>query len=112
MEKILTGEDVLLIKKTNLVREYKSETEGFKGKKYRVFAYGDHAFAVHVDDDFNEDFKNGDIQKVMLTVSDEGWSLANHVTWKRANAQKRNQTVYDAITVENLAKLSLEETIA
>ena len=111
-QKILSGEDVLLIKKTNVVRPYQSEKEGFKGKNYRVYAFGDKAFAVHEEDDFNEDFRNGDIQKVMLTVSDEGWSLANHVTWKRANAQKRNQTIHDAITVENLTKLNLEETIA
>ncbi len=111
-EKILSGEVVLLIKKTTLVREYKSETEGFKGKTYRVYAFGDKAFAVHEDDDFNKDFKNGDVQKVMITVTEEGWSLANHVTWKRANAQKMNQTLYDAITVDNLTKLNLEETIA
>jgi hypothetical protein len=100
MEKILTGEDVLLIKKTARVKKYNSETEGFKGKSYRIYAYGDKAFIVHEDDDFHQDFANGDIQKVMLTVSDEGLSLANHVTWKRANAQKMNQTKYDSISVD------------
>ena len=103
MEKMLTGEQVLLIKKTNLVRKYKSETEGFAGKSYRIYAFGDEAFAVHEDDDFHTDFDNGNIKDVMITVTDEGWSLANHLTWNRAIAQKKHQIVYDAISVENLS---------
>ena len=99
--KTITGEDVLLIKRTNLVRQYNSETEGFKGKSYRIYAYGDKAFAVHEDDAFHADFNSGDIQKILVTESNEGWSLANHVTWTRANAQKRNQVYNDSITVEN-----------
>lgn len=102
MERKLEGEDVLMIKKTNLVRNYKSETEGFVGKKYRIYAFGDEAFTVHEDDDFNQDFDDGNIKSVLITVTDEGWSLANHLTWNRAIAQKKHQIVYDAISVENL----------
>ena len=113
-EKIITGEDVLLIKKTNLLRAYKSETEGFKGKSYRIYAFGDNAFAVHEDDDFHNEFTNGGLKTIMLTVTDEGWSLANCVTWKQANAQRKNQVVFDSITVENFVRstvASLEETV-
>ena len=102
-ERKLEGEDVLMIKKTNLVRNYKSETEGFVGKKYRIYAFGDEAFTVHEDDDFNQDFEDGNIKSVLITVTDEGWSLANHLTWNRAIAQKKHQIVYDAISVENLS---------
>lgn len=102
MEKILTGEDVLLIKKTSLVRKYSSETEGFKDKTYRIYAIADKGFAVHEDDDFHQDLKNGNVQKVLLTVDEKGQlSLANYVTWQKANAQKRNQVEYDSITVES-----------
>ena len=102
MEKntILQGDDVLLIKKTSLKRKYQTETEGFKDKYYLIYAYGDKAFAVHEDDQFNEDFAKGDIQKVMVVESAEGWSLSNHISWTRANAQKRNQAMNEAITVE------------
>lgn len=101
-EKVLTGEDVLMIKRTNLTREYKSETEGFKGKKYRIYAFGDEAFAVHEDDAFHKDFEAGNIKSVMITVTEDGWSLANHLTWNRAIAQKKHQLVFDNITVENI----------
>lgn len=102
MERVIIGEDVLLIKKTNLVRAYNSEKEGFKGKNYRIYAFGKDAFAVHEDDDFNEDLKSGNVQKVVLQVNDEGQlSLSNHVSWTKANAQKKNQVIHDSITVEN-----------
>ena len=99
--KTITGEDVLLIKRTNLVREYTSAKEGYEGKTYRIYAYGDKAFAVHEDDAFHADFTNGDIQKIMVTESEQGWSLANHVTWTRANAFKKAQVYNESITVEN-----------
>jgi hypothetical protein len=102
MERKLEGEDVLMIKRTNLVRDYKSTTEGFAGKKYRIYAFGDEAFAVHEDDGFNKDFADGNVKSVLITVTDEGWSLANHLTWNRAIAQKKHQITYDAITVENV----------
>ena len=101
----LVGEDVLKIKRTNLVRSYQSESEGFKGKSYRIYAFGDKAFAVHEDDDFHEDYKNGDVKSIDLTVSDEGWSLSSYITWKRANAMKLNQAKHDSITPE-MFKLS------
>lgn len=99
--KTITGEDVLMIKRTNIVRQYNSETENFKGKSYRVYAFGDKAFAVHEDDAFHADFDKGDIQKIMVTESTDGWSLANHVTWTRANAFKKAQVYNESITVEN-----------
>ena len=102
MERKLEGEDVLMIKRTNLVRDYKSETKGFAGKKYHIYAFGDEAFAVHEDDEFNKDFADGNIKKVMITVTEDGWSLANHLTWNRAIAQKKHQIVFDSITVESV----------
>lgn len=108
MERKLEGEDVLMIKKTNLVRDYKSETEGFKGKQYRIYAFGDDAFAVHTDDEFNQDFADGNVKSVLINVTDDGWSLANHLTWNRALAQKKHQIVFDAISVENI-KVSIAD---
>ena len=96
------GEDILLIKKTNIVRAYKDDaSEGFKDKSYRIYAFGENAFAVHEDDSFHQDFEEGNIQKILMTVDKEGWSLANHVTFARAIGQKRNQVVLDSITVAN-----------
>lgn len=103
MEKILTGDDVLLVKKTSIVRNYKDDAkEGFKGKTYRVYAFGDKAFTVHQDDAFHADFDKGNISKIMLTVDDQQQlSLANYISWTRAIGQKRNQVALDSISVEN-----------
>lgn len=102
----ITGEDVLMVKKTNTVREYKSETEGYKGFKYRVYALGDKAFAVHENDDFHKAFEAGNIQKIEVVVTDEGWSLSNFVTWTQANNFKLNQMRNEAITVDYIKKAS------
>ena len=101
-KRILTGAEIDLIKKTNIVRDYKADAkDSFKGKKYRIYAFGEDAFSVHEDDDFNQDFKDGNVKDVLITMSSEGWSFSTHVTWTRANATKRNQAIYDSITVEN-----------
>ena len=97
----ITGQDVLKIKKTNLVRPYKSETEGFKGKNYRIYALGDQAFAVHEEDDFHQDIKDGDVKLIDITVTDDGWSLNNYVTWTKANAFKEKEMKFESITAEN-----------
>lgn len=112
-ERILTGEEVLMIVKTIITRAYKSETEGFKGKSYQIYAFGANAFAVHEDSEFHKDFADGNIKSVMLTVTEDGWSLANHLTWNRAIAQKKHQVVFDSISVENLkvSVASLENAI-
>jgi hypothetical protein len=101
-ERTLEGDDVLMIKRTTLKRDYKSTTEGFAGKQYRIYALGAEAFAVHEDDSFNEDFEKGNIKSVKIIVTEDGWSLANHVNWDRAIGQKKHQMVYDSITVENV----------
>lgn len=99
---ILQGTDIDLVKKTVIVRKYKDgSADGFNGKSYRLYAFGEKAFAVHEDDSFHQDFADGNIQRMLITVSPEGWSLSNHVTWTRANATKRNQAIHDSITVEN-----------
>ena len=95
----ITGQDVLLVKKTNTVREYKSEKENYKGKKYRVYAFGGKGFAVHEDDSFIQDLDKGDVQRILLTVTEEGYQLENYVSWTKANAHKLNQVKHDAITV-------------
>lgn len=97
----IIGQDILLVKKTNLVKAYQSETEGFKGFNYRIFAYGDKAFAVHENDDFIKDLDAGNIQRIMVTVTDQGYSLDNYVTWAKAKAHKLNEMEFDSITVEN-----------
>jgi len=97
----ITGQDVLKIKKTNLVRAYKSESEGFKGMNYRIYALGEQAFAVHEEDDFHQDLKNGDVKLIDINVTDDGWSLNNYVTWTKANAFKAKEMEHESITVEN-----------
>ena len=99
--KIIEGEDVLFVKKTNLVRNYNSETEGFKGKTYRIYAFGTKGFAVHQDDDFHADLQKGDVKKIMLVDTAEGYSLGNYITWTKATAQKNNQAKFDSITADN-----------
>jgi len=99
---VLAGEDVLFIKRTNLVREYQTETVGFKGKKYRIFAFGDRAFAVHEDDNFEKDLEEGNVAQVMITVNDEGqWSLANYITWSKKVNQRKHAVEFESITVDN-----------
>jgi hypothetical protein len=97
----ITGQDILLIKKTNLVRAYRSESEGFKGKNYRIYTVNNKAFAVHEDDSFITDLDKGDVSKVMITVTDEGYSLENYISWTKANAFKMKEIENEAITVEN-----------
>lgn len=107
MEKILTGKEVLMIKATRVVRDYQSETEGFKGKKYRVFASGTNAFAVHEDEEseFTTGLKaSGDSQiaEVQFALNDEGqYSLVNWLTWGQLNSLKENEVKNESITVEN-----------
>ena len=80
----LNIDDVLKIKKTAIVREYNSETPGFKGKSYNIYAFRDKAFAVHQDDQFQKDFEQGNIFSCELEDSDEGLSLLNHTTVQQA----------------------------
>lgn len=93
--------EVLDIVKTNIVRQYNSETEGFKGKSYRLYALGDKAFAVHEDSDFHKDFADGNIGYVNIDVTDDGWSMVNHVTLSRLRTHKLLTTEIESITVEN-----------
>ena len=98
----ITGEDVLMVKKTNLVRPYKEDTkEGYKGFNYRIYALGDKAFAVHENDDFHDELKKGNVKKIEVVVTDEGWSMSNFLTWSKANNFKRREVENEAITVEN-----------
>jgi hypothetical protein len=97
----IIGQDILLIKKTPLVKDYKSETEGFKGKQYRIYAYGDKAFAVHTENEFIKDIDAGNVQRVMITVTDDGYSLDNYVTWAKATAHRLHEAKFDAISEKN-----------
>ena len=104
--KTLTGKEVLMIKSTRVVREYNSETEGYKGKKYRIFASGDNAFAVHEEDESS--FLAGlrasgedQIAEVEFYLNEEGqYSLVNWLTWGQLNSLKTNEAKNQAITVE------------
>lgn len=105
----IIGQDILLVKKTNLVRAYQSETEGFKGFNYRIYAFGDKAFAVHENDDFIKDLDAGNVQRIMITVTDQGYSLENYVTWQKARAHKLNEIAFESLTVENfVAKKTID----
>jgi hypothetical protein len=96
---ILQNEEIDLVKKTQIVRAYKDTAkEGFKGKNYRIYAYGKDAFAVHEDDAFHKDLENGNVQRMMISVTEDGWSLDNYVTWTRANATKKNIAYNQSIT--------------
>lgn len=103
--KTLTGEDVLKIKKLSVAKPYDSKTEGFAGKNFMQYAFGNTVFIVHEDDDFHDDYKKGNIKSIEVDVSqdDKGkilWSLNNYISWTRANGLKRNQAMHDAITPE------------
>jgi len=100
-DKIVTGEEILLIKRTNIVRSYKSDSEGFKGMSYRLYVLGGKAFAVHQDDTFHRALENGEIKTIAITVTEEGYALSNFVSWKQAIAQRGNQLAFDALTVES-----------
>ena len=98
----ITGQDVLKIKKTNIVRKYKEgAAEGFAGKEYRIYASGENAFAVHEDDDFHQDLKDGDVKLIDITVTDDGYSLDNYVTWAKATAHRLHEAKFDAISEKN-----------
>ena len=100
--KKIEGNEVLDIIKTNVVRSYKeTASEGFKGKTYRLYAVGDKAFAVHEDSEFNKDFSDGNIAYVNIDVTDDGWSLVNHVTLSRLRTHTMITTEIQSITVEN-----------
>jgi hypothetical protein len=81
--RILTPEECKFIKRTPITRKFNSEKDGYKDKSYHIYAFGDQAFAVHENDKFVADFEAGDIYEVMISVSDEGWSLSNHQTFTR-----------------------------
>jgi hypothetical protein len=105
----IIGQDILLIKKTPLVKDYKSETVGFKGKQYRIYAYGDKAFAVHTENDFIKDIDAGNVQRVMITVTDDGYSLDNYVTWAKATAHRLHEAKFDAISEKNFILDEVED---
>lgn len=113
--KVLTGKDVLLIKATRTEREYSSEKEGYKGKKYTVFASTQGAFAVHEDEvvEFNEGLKasNEDqIAEVHFNANDEGQlSLVSWLTWGQINSLKSNEVFNESITVESAKIKSVKE---
>jgi len=101
----LSGEEVLKIKKLPVVKPYSGETEGFKGKSYKQYAFGDKVFIVHEDDDFHEDYNKGNIKSIdiEITQNSEGktvWGMNNYISWTKANGLKRNQAIHDAITPE------------
>ena len=98
----ITGQDVLLVKKTAISRPYKADAkEGFKGFNYNIYVTGDKAFAVHENDDFNADLKAGDVKMIDITVTDEGYSLNNYISWTKANAFKSKEMEHASITEEN-----------
>lgn len=113
--KTLTGKEVLMIKATRVVREYSSETEGFKGKKYRIFASGDNAFAAHEEDEpaFFEGLRasgEGQIAEVEFSLNAEGqYSLNNWLTWGQLNSLKANEAKNQAITVEAFKPQSVKD---
>ena len=98
---LIEGQDVDFIKRTNIVLPYESEHESFKGKNYRIYAFGKDAFAVHEDDGFHQDYLDGEIKTVMLTKTNDGLSFEKHINWKQANNRKMRQAQHDSISVEN-----------
>jgi len=111
----ITGQDVLKIRKTTIVKPYKKDAkEGFKGKEYRIYAFGDKAFAVHTEDDFIKDFDAGNVKEVILTEDTEGISFVNHISWTKAMMQKASEVKFESINEKNYKVTtaeSLEETI-
>ena len=111
----ITGQDVLKIRKTPIVKPYRKDAkEGFKGKEYRIYAFGDKAFTVHTEDDFIKDFDAGNVKDVFLTEDAEGLSFVNHISWTKAMTQKASEVKFDSINERNYKVATtenIEETI-
>ena len=99
--KKIEKDEVLDIINTGLSRKYNSETDGYKGKSYKLYAVGEKAFAVHEDSTFHKDWTDGNIAYVNIDVTDNGWSLMNHVTLTKLRNHRQLITEIESITVEN-----------
>lgn len=112
----IIGQDVLKIRKTTIVKPYRKDAkEGFKGKEYRIYAFGDKAFAVHTEDDFIKDFDAGNVKELTLKEDKAGLSFVNHIPWSKAIMQKASEAKFASINERNYKVVttadSLEETI-
>ena len=111
--RILNADECLEIVKTNIVRQYKSDDESFKGKSYRLYAFGNKAFAVHQDSDFHKDIDDGNVEHAKIEVTEDGWSLNTYVNWTKVNNLKTNRAKNAAITPEMFkVKLNSEAAYA
>lgn len=108
----ITGQDVLKIRKTTIVKDYRKDAkEGFKGKQYRIYALGDKAFAVHTEDDFIKDFDAGNVKSVILEedkTDKKQLSFVNHISWTKAMMQKVSEVKFESINEKNY-KVSMAE---
>jgi hypothetical protein len=112
----ITGQDVLKIRKTPIVKPYRKDAkDGFKGKEYRIYAFGDKAFAVHTEDDFIKDFDAGNVKEVMLEEdATKQLSFVNHISWTKAMTQKASEVKFESINERNYKVATtenIEETI-
>jgi hypothetical protein len=100
MTKELKGRDVLKIRKTSFVRDYKEETK-MKGQKYQIFSFEDKAFIVNLNDDFINHYNNGNVYSVQLGVGDEGLSLFNFTTIdQEVRMAKTERVLADIMSVD------------
>jgi len=109
--RVLDADECLEIVETNIVRTYKSEEENYKGKTYRLYAFGKKAFAVHQDSKFHKDIVDGNVHHAKIEITDDGWSLNTYVPWSKVNGLKTNRAKNDAITPE-MFKVKLQSEAA
>ena len=108
----INGQDVLKIRKTTIVKNYRKDAkDGFKDKQYRIYAFGDRAFAVHTEDDFIKDFDSGNVKSVILEedkTDKKQLSFVNHISWTKAMMQKVSEVKFESINEKNF-KVSMTE---
>lgn len=82
--------------------QYDSEKDGWKGKSYYRFAYDEHVFTVHEDDDLLKAWDNGDVHKIKLSIEDAGASFLNFTTRKDLIEEARFERIIADITNVNV----------
>ena len=97
----ITPNNIWQIKLTPVQREYQTETLGYAGKKYNIYAFNGKAFIAHEDDQFNADFKAGKVFKVELQDTELGYSLLAHQTAQGAITASRTQALVEYFSSAN-----------
>lgn len=94
--------DCLEITDLSMKKQYnaKDADSPLFGKFYKLYSYKGKAFAVNEESQFNIDFLTGDLEKVTLSDTEDGYSFLSHVSITRASKVHRTIIERKALTVE------------